>query len=155
MGCFQAHLLNYDIIEKNYSIYKRTHIIYLTTWTKFSATFWLHFQVMRSTKDKTLFLAPPTVNGREWCQLVMVSHIHVFLTFPKTYFSHKCRISAKKCPVPIAPMHGTVIDAGVRLTYGNEIRYKCADGYKLVGNERGRCNENNNWGQVPTCVGEY
>ncbi|CAK8674434.1 unnamed protein product [Clavelina lepadiformis] len=59
---------------------------------------------------------------------------------------------AKTCQAPIAPEHGSVDDRGIDYEYNNRITYSCESGYRLEGSEVGRCNENKNWGEVPTCV---
>ncbi|XP_076821334.1 complement receptor type 1-like [Clavelina lepadiformis] len=57
-----------------------------------------------------------------------------------------------ECQAPIAPEHGFIEDNGIAYEYGNEVTYSCGTEYKLEGNSNGRCNENGDWGEVPTCV---
>jgi len=62
---------------------------------------------------------------------------------------------AISCPAPLAPQYGYVNDNGVDFEYDNVVIYSCKDGYRLSGNEHGRCNENGTWGEIPQCVRKY
>lgn len=57
------------------------------------------------------------------------------------------------CPAPVTPENGEVDEKYSRgRTYGGEVDYSCFVGFKLDGPQRGRCNENATWGEVPVCA---
>ena len=64
-------------------------------------------------------------------------------------------ISAVKCDVPTIPKNGSIITPKTTFEYNDIIKFKCKDGFKLVGSEALQCLSSGKWfGHQPKCEGK-
>lgn len=62
--------------------------------------------------------------------------------------------SELKCDEPKDPVNGYVEKSGISLEFQSVIRYRCNQGYRIVGSAQGECNGDGNWGIMPKCAGK-
>nr|XP_039269167.1 uncharacterized protein LOC120344144 isoform X1 [Styela clava]XP_039269168.1 uncharacterized protein LOC120344144 isoform X2 [Styela clava] len=69
-----------------------------------------------------------------------------------TWSSEPRTCSKIKCPAPIKPENGFVTSHDAVYEFRSIVNYYCDQGFELVGSSKGECNEDGNWGAVPTCT---
>ena len=60
------------------------------------------------------------------------------------------------CNVIQPPLNGEIINLTIPYKYNENIRFRCNEGYKLIGSNTLKCLANGEWlGHMPTCEGEH